>query len=75
MRLAATVLFLFSFIANRIGPGNTSTEHSVSASIGLPVGEKAPAFALRDQFDRAQSDETLRGPNGTIVLFFRSADW
>ena len=75
MRLAATVLFLFSFIANGIGPGNTSTEQSVSASIGLPVGEKAPPFELRDQFGRAQSNETLRGSNGTILLFFRSADW
>ena len=75
MRLVARVLFLFSFIASGIGPANTSTEHPVPTSIGLPVGEKAPPFALRDQLDRAQSNETLRGTNGTILLFFRSADW
>ena len=75
MKLAATVLVLFSFIAKGIGPANASTEHSVPTSIGLPVGEKAPPFVLRDQFDRPESNETLRGVNGTILLFFRSADW
>jgi hypothetical protein len=44
-------------------------------SIGLAVGEKAPAFSMRDQFGRAQTLETLKGRNGTVLLFFRSADW
>jgi peroxiredoxin len=42
---------------------------------GLQVGSKAPLFTLRDQFNRKQSNETLKGSNGTILLFFRSADW
>jgi hypothetical protein len=44
-------------------------------SIGLAVGEKAPAFSMRDQFGRVQSLNTLKGRNGTVLLFFRSADW
>lgn len=44
-------------------------------SIGLTVGEKAPAFSARDQFGRTQTLDTLRGPKGTVLLFFRSADW
>ena len=44
-------------------------------SIGLPVGQKAPAFSARDQFGREQTLESLKGPHGTVVLFFRSADW
>ncbi len=44
-------------------------------SIGLAVGQKAPAFSVRDQFGRAQTLETLKGSNGTVLLFFRSADW
>ena len=44
-------------------------------SIGLPVGRKAPEFSLRDQFGRDQTLESLRGPRGTVLLFFRSADW
>jgi hypothetical protein len=44
-------------------------------SIGLAVGQKAPAFSARDQFGRMQTLDTLKGPNGTVLLFFRSADW
>ena len=44
-------------------------------SIGLAVGEKAPDFSVRDQLDRTHNLETLKGTNGTVLLFFRSADW
>jgi len=44
-------------------------------SIGLAVGQKAPAFSVRDQFGRTQTLDTLKGASGTILLFFRSADW
>ncbi|HWO27858.1 MAG TPA: hypothetical protein VNO32_03580 [Candidatus Acidoferrum sp.] len=44
-------------------------------SIGLAVGQKAPDFSARDEFGHVQSLETLKGPNGTVLLFFRSADW
>jgi hypothetical protein len=44
-------------------------------SIGLDVGQKAPAFSARDQFGRVQTLDSLKGPNGTVLLFFRSADW
>jgi hypothetical protein len=44
-------------------------------TIGLAVGERAPDFSIRDQFDRTQTLDTLKGTNGTVLLFFRSADW
>jgi hypothetical protein len=44
-------------------------------AIGLGVGQKAPAFSARDQFGQEQSLAKLRGPKGTVLLFFRSADW
>ena len=44
-------------------------------SIGLAAGQKAPDFSVRDQFGRAQTLDTLKGTNGTVLLFFRSADW
>jgi hypothetical protein len=44
-------------------------------SIGLAVGQKAPNFAARDEFGKVQTLETLKGANGTVLLFFRSADW
>jgi hypothetical protein len=44
-------------------------------SIGLAVGQRAPVFSLRDQLGRIQTLDTLKGANGTVLLFFRSADW
>ncbi len=44
-------------------------------SIGLAVGQRAPAFSARDQFGRIQTLDSLKGSNGTVLLFFRSADW
>jgi hypothetical protein len=45
------------------------------AAIGLDVGQKAPAFSARDQFGAEQNLTMLKGPKGTVLLFFRSADW
>jgi hypothetical protein len=44
-------------------------------AIGLNVGQKAPAFTARDQFGREQNLAALKGSKGTVILFFRSADW
>jgi len=44
-------------------------------AIGLDVGQMAPAFSARDQFGAEQNLTTLKGPKGTVLLFFRSADW
>jgi hypothetical protein len=46
-----------------------------SMSIGLSVGQKVPAFSLCDQFGHTQTLDSLKGSNGTVLLFFRSADW
>ena len=72
--LLAMICFCFA------EPGMTQrkqppTTDAVSAPIGLQIGEKAPEFAATDQFGREQSNETLRGAEGTVLLFFRSADW
>src|SRR5712692_3270691 len=57
--------------------GNTIRGASIKAltSFGLDVGQKAPAFSARDQFGRQQTLQTLKGPKGTVLLFYRSADW
>jgi hypothetical protein len=44
-------------------------------SIGLAVGQEAPAFSVHDQFGHVQTLDSLRGTKGTVLLFFRSADW
>jgi peroxiredoxin len=43
--------------------------------MGLAVGESAPPFKARDQFGQDQDNQKITGKNGTVLLFFRSADW
>jgi hypothetical protein len=43
--------------------------------LGPQVGAKAIDFTLTDQFGRSQSLATIAGPRGTMLVFFRSADW
>ena len=43
--------------------------------LGPRVGDRFPAFEARDQHSQMQSLETLRGANGLLLLFYRSADW
>lgn len=56
--------------------GNTIRVASLTlTTVGLDVGQKAPPFSARDQFGQQRSLDTLKGPSGTVLLFFRSADW
>ena len=58
------------------GEGNTIRVSSLEVtSVGLPIGKKAPAFSGSDQFGHEQTLDTLKGSKGTVILFFRSADW
>jgi hypothetical protein len=43
--------------------------------VGPALGEPIPRFAARDQAGRLREFDDLRGPNGLVLVFFRSADW
>ena len=63
-------------VTGEVGAGAIRvTSLELLTSIGLPIGQTAPAFSARDQFGREHTLETLKGPHGTVLLFFRSADW
>jgi AhpC/TSA family len=42
---------------------------------GPPVGSPAPDFEATDQDGRTRSLSSLLGPNGALLVFYRSADW
>jgi peroxiredoxin len=42
---------------------------------GLPVGARIPEFELSDQQGALRKFTDLRGPNGLVLAFTRSADW
>ena len=42
---------------------------------GIEIGQLIPPFQLVDQFGKQQNFNTLKGPRGAVLIFFRSADW
>lgn len=42
---------------------------------GPAPGSRIPDFRLPDQNGRTQSFDTIRGPKGAMIVFYRSADW
>ena len=75
MKTRLGVLFSIGVLALAGAQEKPPASDTVAPSIGLDIGRQAPAFALVDQFGNEQSNETLKGSKGTVVLFFRSADW
>ena len=75
MKIGIAVLFSIGVLALASGQENCPASDDIAPSIGLEIGQRAPAFALVDQFGHEQSNETVRASKGTVLLFFRSADW
>ena len=75
MKITVAVLFLVGLCALASAKEHPSPNHALVPSVGLEIGQEAPAFALPDQFGHEHSNETLKGSKGTVLLFFRSADW
>ena len=45
------------------------------ATLGPQVGQRAIDFSLPDQQDHVRTLKSFAGPKGTMLVFFRSADW
>jgi len=44
-------------------------------ALGPKVGERVPPFSLNDQTGTQRTLESIAGPKGAMIVFFRSADW
>jgi hypothetical protein len=66
----ATVIFLQSLSAQQ-----EPRERIDVSKLGPQVGQEVPDFALKDQYGTVRSLNSLMGPKGAMLVFFRSADW
>src|SRR5439155_6026648 len=54
-------------------PSSTRTAIDVS-KLGPQVGEQVPDFVLKDQTGKMWTRQSIMGPKGAMLVFFRSAD-
>ena len=45
------------------------------SKLGPQVGQRVPDFSLKDQTGKVQTLQSIMGPKGAMLVFFRSADW
>jgi hypothetical protein len=45
------------------------------AKLGPAIGQRVPDFSLVDQHGSRKDLGAVLGPNGAMLVFFRSADW
>lgn len=73
-RSRPTVIFLFGMVA-----AMTTFFFISSARAGIvtgpEVGTKIPDISAFDQYGKMRTFEELRGPEGLLILFYRTADW
>lgn len=73
MRVATIVLAVVLAVA---APAAEQQAPPVDVTkVGPQVGHSAVAFQLPDQQGRLQTLASVAGPKGTMLVFFRSADW
>ena len=76
-RLTFRIILLFAFLtfpgafSNSAGP----LFPPVEIHTGPETGQTIPPFDASDKNGRKQTFETIRGPRGALIVFFRSADW
>lgn len=72
--LAASV---FVFVASGQVAGQTPAVRSPIdvSKLGPQVGEVVPDFHLSDQTGKTWTRQSIMGPKGAMLVFFRSADW
>ncbi len=45
------------------------------SKLGPQVGTRVPDFTLTDQNGKAWTLQSVMGPKGALIVFYRSADW
>lgn len=79
MMLCPKTLLAFAIGASLLSNATAQTKKGSTAetklATGPAVGQKIPPFEAIDQNGKRQTFESLKGPNGLLLMFHRSADW
>ena len=69
-RRSSVLLLLFLFSSRTAGQPQADL-----SAVGPQVGARVPEFSAVDQFGQTQTLQSVAGREGTMLVFFRSADW
>jgi cytochrome oxidase Cu insertion factor (SCO1/SenC/PrrC family) len=75
VKVAIASAFSIALLVVACEQAKPAANDDAAPTVELAIGQPAPAFSLRDQFGHEQLSSTLKGLKGTVLLFFRSADW
>ena len=75
MRLAESAAAAVMALGLSVGPAGQQPGDVDVTRLGPQVGTAVPSFSLQDQTGRPQTLQSVMGPKGAILVFFRSADW
>ena len=67
--ILSTLLVAMAQTTSTISPGVNP------ATLGPAVGQPIPRFEVPDQDGRQRDFASVTGPDGLVLVFFRSADW
>ena len=73
--LAAVLTCSPFLVAQQPQPEKAAPARREKLATGPEVGQKIPFFRASDQNGKMQDFNSIRGPKGAMVVFFRSADW
>ena len=74
MRLLSLTIFTLALIAPTV-QAQSKGKPAPEGQTGLKVGEKAPAFTLRDHEGKERSLDEFLKKGKVALVFYRSADW
>lgn len=70
MKLLMVAVGVLVSVVSLVSQSTVDLEH-----VGPQIGSRVPSFTMPDQTGRMRTLDSLMGPKGVILVFFRSADW
>ena len=74
-RMLRGLLFAIFMLFWRFSLADQKASIETGNQTGPEIGQHIPNFRGIDQNGRQQTFESIRGPHGALIVFYRSADW